>query len=889
MLCSSKINKRPDKQLKTHLIMLAYALVCLSVSLISLFIYPEYFTWLVLTTVGFITLCLILTIKTLNAAETAMSYGGFANEIIKNDFKLKRIENSEGTAIIENAPSAELFKHYPVLAFLEHYLTEEAGNKASFQRIKNGCNNLAAEQADISLSLKDEESKLFGNEEWFSVSVRPIYLKKADIFNGPFSIKAIKKDAYLYWSIENITAKKNMESIFQDERRSLHDFLDYLPIGLYICNADSQIEYVNHAFARFLNQSKEELTGKQLNGYITQNSEIPSHHAQWHGSVYFNKGNGEIAETIVYQERFKENNELKARGVVVTDIPGDAKLKKDLSHAYDKISWLFNFAPVGIIFINKEGLIQDCNCQACEFLSRQKDKNELKDQSLYTFIKEEDRNGLQKEILQILGNRNGNSRLDVHLNTPSEERVAQIYLSPMKKFYSDDISDIDGIVIYLIDATKQKSLEIQFAQAQKMQAVGQLAGGVAHDFNNLLTAMIGFCDLLLQRHGVGDPSFADLIQIKQNANRAAGLVRQLLAFSRKQPLKPKLIDVTENFTELSHMLKRILGEQIVLKFHHGTDLGFIRVDPVQFSQVIINLAVNAKDAMKGSGTLSISTRVEPLTEAFQFGSDVVQPGEFVVIDVKDTGCGIPKENLNRIFEPFFSTKQNVVGSGTGLGLAMVYGIVQQTKGFIKVDSTVGVGTTFSIHLPRFDSDAEEAEQPTESKGATNKDGSPVLTVQERIQAPVAINEKLIFGLNLSQAIDRKETAGKEAMNTRILFVEDEDSVRTFAIRALKKKGYEVVGCNSAENALEQLEQDSNFNLLITDMVMPGKTGAELAAIVKEKIPNIKVILASGYSEEITRRELSDSEDFEFMAKPFSLGDLTAKVFDVLNKENQKQS
>ncbi len=212
-----------------------------------------------------------------------------------------------------------------------------------------------------------------------------------------------------------------------------------------------------------------------------------------------------------------------------------------------------------------------------------------------------------------------------------------------------------------------------------MQAMGPLAGGVAHDFNNLLTAMIGFCDLLLQRHGVGDPSFTDLIQIKQNANRAAGLVRQLLAFSRKQPLKPKLIDVTENFVELSHMLKRILGEQITLKFCHGSDLGFIRVDPVQFSQVIINLAVNAKDAINGNGTLTIATRVETLAAPYQFGADTIKPGEFVVIDVTDTGCGIPKENLSRIFEPFFSTKQNIVGSGTGLGLAMVYGIVRQTE------------------------------------------------------------------------------------------------------------------------------------------------------------------------------------------------------------------
>ena len=390
---------------------------------------------------------------------------------------------------------------------------------------------------------------------------------------------------------------------------------------------------------------------------------------------------------------------------------------------------------------------------------------------------------------------------------------------------------------------------------------------------------------MLFRSGVGDPSFTDLIQIKQNANRAAGLVRQLLAFSRKQPLKPKLIDVTENFVELSHMLKRILGEQVILKFSHGSDLGFIRVDPVQFSQVIINLAVNAKDAMNGSGTLTITTRVESLTTPYQFGADTIKPGEFVVVDVADTGCGIPPENLSRIFEPFFSTKQNVVGSGTGLGLAMVYGIVRQTEGFIKVDSSVGRGTTFSIHLPRFENDAEEEKLQTADmqKQITAKDGTPILTVQEKQTSPVAVNQKLIFGLNVS-AIDRRHETEQKAEDIRILFVEDEDSVRTFAIRALQKKGYEVIGCNSAENALEQLENDKDFDLLITDMVMPGMSGAELAGIVREKIPGIKILLASGYSEEIARRELASSQDFEFMAKPFSLGDLTKKVFDILNQK-----
>lgn len=885
MLCSSKTNNRPDKQLKHRLITLAYTLVALTVSLIMFLFYPEYFLQLMGTTVILGISALVLTIKTINAGEEAMSYGGFANEIIRHDFQIKRIDNALGEAVLQNEPAKDLFKNLPVLAFIESRLSDTPADKAAFYRLQTACNNLSTETVTLSLNLHREENKIFNREEWFKLNVRPIFLKKADIFNGPFSIKAIKKDTYLFWSIENITAEQNMSRIFQEERKSLHDFLDYLPIGLYIINRNQEIEYANHAFARLLGESREKINGRSIKSFLATNSEIPFDFPHWNGKAFFRIPDNQTAETLVFQDRFKDEDTLKARGVVVSGLPGDDETKNSLGSAMDKISWLFNFAPVGILFLTPAGRINDCNARACGFLGSNTEKADISGSSIFDYITEEDTSGIHKSFDEITENKSRLCCIDVHLKT--EEKIATVYISPMKKFHSNDDRHIDGYVVYMIDATKQKSLEIQFAQAQKMQAVGQLAGGVAHDFNNLLTAMIGFCDLLLQRHGVGDPSFADLIQIKQNANRAAGLVRQLLAFSRKQPLKPKLIDVTENFTELSNMLKRILGEQIILKFRHGTDLGYIRVDPVQFSQVIINLAVNAKDAMKGSGTLNIATRTEVMNEPYQFGSDIVKPGEFVVIDVKDTGCGIPKENLDRIFEPFFSTKQNVVGSGTGLGLAMVYGIVRQTEGFIKVESTLGKGTTFSIHLPRFESGIEPENKLSDGESeALTKDGAPILKVQEKISSPVNINEKMIFGLNLS-TIDRRETtSAKDASATRILFVEDEDSVRTFGIRALKKKGYNVIGCNSAENALECLETDSDFDLLITDMVMPGKSGAELANEISRRIPGIKIILASGYSEEITKRELSNSENFEFMAKPYSLGDLTAKVFDVLNKEEK---
>ena len=296
--------------------------------------------------------------------------------------------------------------------------------------------------------------------------------------------------------------------------------------------------------------------------------------------------------------------------------------------------------------------------------------------------------------------------------------------------------------------------------------------------------------------------------------------------------------------------------------------------------MIVNLVVNAKDAMNGKGTLKISTHTEKLTAPYQFGADTIAKGEFVVINVKDTGCGIAKENLNRIFEPFFSTKENGVGSGTGLGLATVYGIIRQTEGFIKVDSIVGKGTTFSIYLPRFETKDDEVENTISENQVSEQ--MPILTSSTNPKS-----QKMILGMNVLK-LDRPFKPMSAPDNVKILFAEDEDSVRAFGVRALKKKGFSVVACNCAESAIELLERQEKFDLLVTDMVMPGLSGADLAKVAKKKLPDIKIILASGYSEEIARKELSGSDEFEFIAKPYSLGDLTQKVFNILNNRQKDE-
>jgi two-component system cell cycle sensor histidine kinase/response regulator CckA len=401
-----------------------------------------------------------------------------------------------------------------------------------------------------------------------------------------------------------------------------------------------------------------------------------------------------------------------------------------------------------------------------------------------------------------------------------------------------------GLMLHFIDVTEQKNLEIQFAQSQKMQAVGQLAGGVAHDFNNLLTAMIGFCDLLLMRFKPGDPSFADIMQIKQNANRAANLVRQLLAFSRQQTLQPRILDITDVLVELSHLLRRLIGENIELKVVHGRDLGLAKVDQGQLEQVIINLAVNARDAMPGGGTLTIRTANHVQAGPMRRGAETMPAGLYELIEVTDTGIGIPKENLERIFEPFFSTKE--IGSGTGLGLSTVYGIVKQTGGFIFVDSLTGAGATFQIYLPRY--------QETDVAVAARSEPAE----------PPAV----------------KDTTGTGT----VMLVEDEDPVRIFGARALRNKGYTVLEARSGEAALEMMETSDKIDLLITDVVMPKMDGPGLVREVRETHPDMKVIFISGYTEDSFRQRLDSDSNIHFLPKPFSLKQLATKVKEVIDGE-----
>jgi len=396
-----------------------------------------------------------------------------------------------------------------------------------------------------------------------------------------------------------------------------------------------------------------------------------------------------------------------------------------------------------------------------------------------------------------------------------------------------------AVLLSLKDNSEESRLKREVAQATKMQAVGQLAGGVAHDFNNILTAIIGHCDLMLMRHSPGDSDYDDIQQIRTNSNRAAGLTRQLLAFSRQQTLRPQILQLPDVVSEVSNLLKRLMGEQVVLEVSHGRDLGPVRADPGQLEQVVVNLAVNARDAIlaahpRGGGTLSIQTRGISAAEVRRLGTDIMPPADYTALIVRDNGSGIPPEVIGKIWEPFFTTKE--MGKGTGLGLSTVYGIVKQSGGWIFAESKPaagsGGGATFTVYLP--------------------------------VHAAPAVPAR--------PAPRHQPKVGELWGSGTVLLVEDEDMVRAVAERALTRQGYTVLTADNGETALDVMATSGRPDLLISDVVMPTMDGPAMVRRARERYPDLPVLFMSGYAEEQLRRSI-DIDQVAFLPKPFSVQQL----------------
>jgi len=492
------------------------------------------------------------------------------------------------------------------------------------------------------------------------------------------------------------------------------------------------------------------------------------------------------------------------------------------------IGGVFHDAPVGVAFASGDGRIVDANPAFAKFFGV---TAALIGRGVGELVDAADRARVGELIARAASGAHNTASAELKASGV-DDRMAELFASPISG---------GRAILYLVDVSEQRALETKFAQSQKMQAVGQLAGGVAHDFNNLLTVIIGNSEFLLMRHQAGDPSFKEINEIHQNALRAANLVRQLLAFSRKQTLQPRVLTLREAIGELGQLLRRLVGDTIDVKMEYGADLWPVHADEAQLSNAIINLVVNARDAMPKGGTVTIRSANESMVSAAAFGTAVMPAGDYVRIEVADTGSGIAPEHLGKIFDPFFTTKP--VGQGTGLGLATVYGIVKQTGGFIDVKSEVGKGTTFQIYLPRHCAD-ETAPAASEAAAAGPRD----VTGQDTI-----------------------------------MLVEDEEAVRSFAARALRMRGYNVIEASGGEEALERMKRETApIHLLITDVVMPNMDGPTLVRHVKRMKPDMAVIFMSGYAEEAFRRNDENAADLHFLPKPFGLKQLAAKVKEVLS-------
>ncbi len=449
---------------------------------------------------------------------------------------------------------------------------------------------------------------------------------------------------------------------------------------------------------------------------------------------------------------------------------------------------------------------------------------------------------------------------------PDHEVFLQISLEP--------VNEPEGriLVAVLQDATELKTMEAQYLQSQKMQAIGQLAGGIAHDFNNLLTAISGHCDLLLLRHEESDQDYADLSQIRQNANRAATLVGQLLSFSRKQTLRPENLDLAETLDDLTHLLDRLVGETVRLELVQDSDLAPIRADKRHLEQVLMNLVVNARDAMPDGGTIRIETRNLTLASGLSRDRALVPAGDYLVIKVIDQGVGIPADRLSRVFEPFYTTKG--AGKGTGLGLSMAYGIAKQSGGFIFVDSTEGVGTTFTLYFPvATEARAQEPDLPI-------SEPEPAPPASEPAQGPAENREAGRPNRPERQVEDlpRPTHPASPVLNGVVLLVEDEAPVRAFASRALRMRGFTVIEAESAEEALAMLEDESlEVDIFVTDVIMPGMDGPTWVARALKTRPGVKVIFVSGYSEDSISEHQARIPNSVFLPKPFSLSQLTRTV------------
>jgi two-component system, cell cycle sensor histidine kinase and response regulator CckA len=670
-----------------------------------------------------------------------------------------------------------------------------------------------------------------GGAAWYRVRVRPL--------------EGIAKDHATLWTVSDITRERERhESFFQDLQHVI-DYLDHAPAGFFSAEPDGSIAYMNATLAGWLDYDLAQFAAGQLKlpdivaadgaSLISVVSGRPGEVTTEQFDVDLKRRRGRFLPVrILHRVAFSSEGLPGPSRTLVLDRGPSETTGEDLRAAEVRFARIFNSTPMAIATVDANGFVRRSNGAFARLApgALQPAPGEVRP-SIFRGVAERDHAGLRAAIAAASEGKGEISPVDAAIEGEGEgARSARFFVSAADAHSGEDASAI----VFALDTTEQRTLQENFAQSQKMQAIGQLAGGIAHDFNNVLTAIIGYSDLLLANHRPTDPSFQDIMQIKQNANRAAGLVRQLLAFSRRQTLRPQTLQLGDVLSELQMLLRRLVGETIELDVVHGRDLWLVQADLNQFEQVVVNLVVNARDAMADGGRITLRTRNVPAADCAAFGEKSLIAADYVLVEVQDSGHGIPADVRDKIFEPFFTTKE--VGKGTGLGLSMVYGIVKQTGGYVFCESEPGRGATFRILLPRHFADA--VAEPAKKEAAK----------------PPA------------------DLTGHGA----ILLVEDEEAVRAFASRALASRGYTVLEAESGLDALRVVEEaGGKIDLIVSDVIMPEMDGPTMLTELRKRGLSAKIIFVSGYADDAFAKNLPQGQEFVFLPKPFSLKQLIETV------------
>jgi two-component system cell cycle sensor histidine kinase/response regulator CckA len=770
----------------------------------------------------------------------------FAGRTARNDVTKTLVDTSgEGMVVIEDdgriVYANETYltlagSHGGDVRAVERLFTGAPEVSEAIYRLAQAAREHRTGSEEIRLSPSLDGTQEFG---WYRVRVRPLPRS-----NG--------RPATL-WTIADVThERERQENVFQELQHAI-DYLDHAPAGFLSIDPNGAIIYLNATLASWLDYDLaqvgsgglglSDIVPRNVVAMMTSFSGEPGSVRTETFDLDLRRRNGQFLPVRLYHRiAFGQDGRMGASRTLVLNRSPGVEVDEGQRAAEVRFARFFNNTPIAIATVNRAGRIVQANAPFTKLfgtLPRSAEGSGEGPLILDAFPAGE-RGPVEAALKAAAENRGDIQPLELHTAEENGGSV-RVWVTPAGETGSDG----ETAIVYALDTTDFRKVEEQLAQSQKMNAVGQLAGGVAHDFNNVLQAIIGYSDLLLANHRPTDPSFQDIMQIKQNANRAASLVRQLLAFSRRQTLRPEVLNLNDRLYDLSMLLKRLLGERVELDLSHGRDLWFVKADVNQFEQVVVNLAVNARDAMPNGGKLSIRTANVPSAEAARLNVSGMPAADYVKIAVSDTGTGMAPEVMDKIFEPFFTTKE--VGKGTGLGLSTVFGIVKQSGGFIDVDSKLGQGTTFCIYLPRHVSD--EQERPEEAK-------------------PEAA---------------RKPAADMTGQGT-ILLVGDEDPVRAVNARALTARGYTVLEAASGIEALQVIEERGEpVDLVVSDVVMPEMDGPTLLGELRKLYPDLKVIFVSGYAEDAFRKNLPEGEEFNFLPKPFSLRQLVEIVKQVMGR------